>query len=295
MLSRERWATFMVTPATLLRWHRELVRRKWTFRNRPSLGRPPLSPEIRALIVRIGRENAGWGCVRIKGELKGLGIIVSATTIRTILRRAGLGPAPRRTGPRWGEFLHAQAAGILAADFFTVETVWLRTLYVLFFVHIKTRRVIVAGVTDHPNDAWMRQQARNVAIHHPDLPVRFIIHDRDRKFTLGFDHVFRSQGTDIIETPFRAPKANAFAERWVETVRRECLDWTLVWGRRHLESVLSAYATHFNDHRPHRSLALRPPLDKGPPNPCHGRATPAAVRRRKILGGLINEYHARAA
>ena len=174
-LPRERWAALIVSPATLVRWHRELVRRKWTYRHRPSQGRPPIDPETRALIVAMARENARWGCVRIKGELQGLGVIVSATTIRTVLRRAGLGPAPRRDGPTWRQFLSAQAKGIVACDFFTVETVFLKTLYVLVFLHIETRRILGVGVSANPDGIWVTQQARNLLMdmdHHPDLRVR---------------------------------------------------------------------------------------------------------------------------
>ncbi|MDP9342052.1 MAG: helix-turn-helix domain-containing protein [Actinomycetota bacterium] len=134
MLPRERWSLFLVTPQTLLRWHRELVRRKWTYRHRLAIGRPPVDPELRDLVIRMGRENPRWGSLRIQGELRKLGIRLGATTIRTILRRAGIGPAPRRDGPTWAEFLRSQAEGIWACDFLTVETVWLRTLYVLFFI-----------------------------------------------------------------------------------------------------------------------------------------------------------------
>jgi len=162
-LSRDRWASFMVTPQTLLRWHRELVRRKWTYRRRGP-GRPPLGPETVELITRLGRENPRWGCVRIQGELRKLGIHVGASTIRRILRRAGLGPAPRQTGPTWTEFLRAQGRGVVACDFFTLETVWLRTLYVLFFIELSTRRVYLAGSTSRPDSAWVTQQARNLAI-----------------------------------------------------------------------------------------------------------------------------------
>jgi hypothetical protein len=155
LLPRNMWSSFLVTPQTLLRWHRELVKRKWTFRRRWALGRPPLDPQIKDLIVRLGRENSRWGCIRIQSELRKLGIRVGATTIRTILRRVGLPPAPRKSGPPWTEFLRAQAKGILATDFFTVETAWLRTLYVLFAIEIGSRRVHVLGVTKNPNSAWV--------------------------------------------------------------------------------------------------------------------------------------------
>jgi transposase len=163
LLPRKRWSVFVVSPQTLLRWQRELLRRKWTLRRRPA-GRPPLEPELRELVLRLARENPRWGCVRIQGELRKLGIRIGATTIRTLLRRHELGPAPRRIGPSWAEFLRAQAQGIVACDFFTVETVWLRTLYVLFWIEHGSRRVHLAGVTASPDGAWVTQQGRNLAI-----------------------------------------------------------------------------------------------------------------------------------
>jgi transposase InsO family protein len=229
---------FLVSPQTLLRWHRELVRRKWTYKRISSAGRPPISEEVRGLILRMGREDPGWGCIRIRGELLKLGVRVSATKIRTLLRATGLGPAPRRSGPTWSEFLRARARGILALDFFTVETSWLRTLCVLFAIQVGSRRVHVLRVSRNPDSAWVTQQARNLAVGERPCSLRFLISDRDSKFTDPFDEVFRSEGVRIIQTPVRAPRANAFAERWVRTVRTECLDWMLVLGRRHLERVL---------------------------------------------------------
>lgn len=156
----------MVSPQTLLRWHRELVRRKWTYRGTSTGGRPPVSGEIRELILQMGRENSRWGCVRIRGELAKLGIRVSATKIRTLLRANGLGPAPRRDGSTWSEFLRAQAKAILALDFFTVETLTLRTLYVLFTIELRSRRVHVLGVTRNPDSAWVTQQANALRPEH---------------------------------------------------------------------------------------------------------------------------------
>ncbi len=254
-LSRDRWGSFMVTPQTLLRWHRELVRRKWTYRRRGP-GRPPLDPETADLIVRLGRENPRWGCVRIQGELRKLGIRVGASTVRRILRRAGLGPAPRRTGPTWSEFLRAQSRGVLACDFFTVETVFLKTLYVLFFIELSTRRVHVAGTTSRPDSAWVTQQARNLSITGRLEDKHILLRDRDSKFSGPFDEVFRTEGLTVVKTPVRAPMANAFSERWVGTARRECLDHVLVFGRRHLQRVLGAYTEHYNRARPHRGLDL---------------------------------------
>jgi putative transposase len=291
LLPRERWSVFLVSPQTLLRWQRELVRRKWTYRRRPA-GRPPLDIERRELVLRLARENPRWGCVRIQGELRKLGIRVGATTIRTLLRQHRLGPAPRRTGLSWAEFLRAQAQGVLGCDFFTVETVWLRTLYVLFWIEHGSRRVHLAGVTANPDSAWVSQQARNLAIAEHLEDVRFLIHDRDTKFCGPFDMIIRSEGVHMIETPFRAPRANAVAERWVRTVRSECLDHLLIVGRRHLDQVLRAYLAHYNAARPHRSLALATPA--GQPPPVRG-SPPPAVLRRDLLGGLIHEYHAAAA
>jgi len=281
---------FLVSPQTLLRWHRELVRRKWSYRHR-SLGRPPLDPAARDLVLRFARENPGWGCVRIQGELRKLGVRVGATTIRSVLRRAGLGPAPRRGGPSWTEFLRAQAHGITACDFFTVETVWLRTLYVLFFIEHGSRRVRVARVTANPDGVWMRQQACNLAIEERLENVRFLIHDRDAKFSGPLDEILRGEGVRVIKTPVRAPKANAVAERWVRSVRNECLDHVLVFGRRHLEQILHSYVTHYNLERPHRSLALAAPARKL--QEARG-SPPAEICRRDVLGGLIHEYSAAA-
>jgi putative transposase len=261
-----------------------------TYRRR-SPGRPRLDPVLRELVLRLGRENPGWGCVRIQGELRKLGIRVGATTIRSILRRSGLGPAPRRQGPSWSEFLRAQAQGLVACDFFAVETAWLRTLYVLFFVELGSRRVHLAGVTANPDSAWMRQQARNLAIEERLGKVRFLLHDRDAKFSGPFDEIIRSEGVRVIKTPIRAPQANAVAERWVRTVRNECLDHLLVFGRRHLEQILRAYVAHFNAERPHRSLDLVPFVGSAQP-----RGSPLSdILRRDVVGGLIHEYYAAAA
>jgi putative transposase len=290
LLPRERWAVFLVTPQTLLRWHRELVRKKWSYRRR-SAGRPPLDPDVRELVLRLARENRGWGCLRIQGELRKLGIRVGATTIRTILRRSGLGPAPRRSGPSWSEFLRAQAHGMVACDFFTVETAWLRTLYVLFFVELGSRRVQLAGATANPDFDWMTQQARNLAIEERLENVRFLLHDGDAKFSGPFDELIRSEGVRVIKTPIRASRANAVAERWVRTVRNECLDHILVFGRRHLERVLRGYVAHFNAERPHRSLQLVPPAG----TPRSRGSPPSNVLRRDMLGGLIHEYYVAAA
>ncbi len=264
------------------------MQRKWTYKRKGRPGRPPIDPEVRALILRLGRENRRWGCVRIQGELRRLGIRVGATTIRSILRRSGLGPPSGGPDPSWRAFLRSQASGILATDFFSVETITLRTIYVLFFIEISTGKVYVAGVTEHPDSAWVTQQARNLAIEDRLEGVRFLIHDRDAKYPWSFDEVLRSEGVRIVRSPIRVPKANAICERWVGTARRECLDHLLVFGRRHLERVLATYAAHYNGSRPHRALELRSPAPRrdDPSVP----AEPRRVRRRDIVGGLIHEY-----
>ena len=279
----------MVTPATLLRWHRELVRRKWTYPQRKP-GRPPTSRALRELVLRLARENPGWGYQRIAGELIKLGFGISPSTIRRLLAAAGFEPAPQRAAMSWPAFLCRQAASLLACDFFTVETVMLRRLYVLFFIEIGSRRVHFAGCTTNPTGPWVLQQARNLSFTNLFARTRFLIHDRDSKFTAAFDEVFRSEGVRVIHTPAQAPQANAYAERFVRTVRTECLDWLLIVGRRHLEHVLRTYTQHYNCERPHRGLALHPPQPRAPAPPRHSN-----VQRRDRLGGLLHEYYRTAA
>ena len=249
--------------------------------------------ELVELIVRLGRENRRWGCVRIQGELRKLGVRVSASSIRRVLRRHGLSRAPR-SGPTWSEFLRSQAQSVLATDFFTVDTVSLKQLYVLFVIELSTREVHVLAVTGHPIGAFVTQAARNLVgdLLDQGRSIKFLIRDRDTKFTASFDEVFRSEGIRVIKTPVRSPRANAFAERWVRTVRTECLDWILIVGHRHLERVLRDYVGHYNGQRPHRGIDLEVPV------PANGTvATPPSLqaRRHDVLGGLIHEYHPVAA
>jgi putative transposase len=287
LLPRARWSAFFVTPATLLRWHRQLIARHWTYpHTRP--GRPPIARQIRDLALRLAAENPTWGHRRIHGELVGLGYRVAASTVWKILHQAGIDPAPRRSGPTWKQFLTAQAHGILACDFFTVDTVFLKRIYVLFFVEIATRQAHIAGVTAHPTGAWVVQQARNLLMDLGDRAdrLRFLLRDRDGKFTAAFDAVFTAADIEIIRTPPQAPRANAIAERWVGTVRRECTDRILIAGERHLRTMLDEYINHYNKHRPHQALAQRPPN----PAPAAVDRSAGPVRRRPILAGLINEY-----
>ncbi len=286
-LPRSAWGVFPVRPETLLRWHRELVRRKWAaFGRRRGPGRPPVSAECRHLILRLATENPRWGYQRVRGELLKLGHPVSATTIRALLKRHGQGPHRARVGPSWREFLRAHAQALLACDFFTVETVRLKVVYVLFFIELASRRVFVVGSTKHPTSAWVTQQARNLAWEIEEgFQPRFLIHDRDKKYVMAFDQVFAAEGVQIVRTPLRAPRANAYAERWVGTVRRECLDWLLILSPRHLEEVLRVYVSHYNTQRPHRGLGLGSPVPATAPFPVSG-----SVARRDLLGGVLHEY-----
>jgi putative transposase len=293
VLPRRSWSGLPVRPETLLRWHRRLVARRWTYPHRRP-GRPPIDRELRELIVRLARENASWGYVRIVGELRKLDITVSATLVRSVLAEAGIPPAPQRDRQSWRSFLRQQGDSILACDFLTVDTVWLRRLYVLVFLSIGSRRVEHLACTSNPDTAWMLQQARNLLIDLDDRgrQVRFLVHDRDSKFSAAFNGVFASEGVRIVRTPVRAPNANAHVERWVGSVRRECLDRLLIVGRRQLEHVLRVYARHYNHRRPHRALDLQPPEPAAAVAAARGDppAPPTSVHRRDLLGGLIHEY-----
>ncbi|WP_438453281.1 integrase core domain-containing protein [Streptomyces asiaticus] len=279
----------LVTPGTLLAWHRRLVRWKWR-QTAVGPGRPPLPEETVALIQRLARENPTWGYVRIQGELRRLGHRIAAATVRRVLRRSGLPPAPQRASQQtWRSFLHTQAHTLLACDFMHVETVFLRRLYVFFVMEIATRRVHVLGVTARPTGAWVTQLARNLLMDLGDRAgcFRFLIRDRDSKFTAAFDTVFAGNGTAAIPAPPQSPRSNAFAERWIRTARTECTDRLLITGERHLRTVLTTYAEHYNAGRPHRSLDLRAPDDDPNINPLPA----GTIRRRQVLGGLLNEYH----
>lgn len=221
LLPRVSWRSFFVTPTTLLRWHRGLVARRWTYGGRRR--RPPIGGEIRALVLRLARENPRWGYQRIAGELRGLGLTLSATAVRKLLGQGGLRPAGERSGLSWREFLRAQAQSMLAVDFFTGRNRFPARLYVLFFIELGSRWVHLAGSTANPSGAWVTQQARQLAwgLAERSTPVRFLIRDRDSKFARDFDMVFRSEVIEIVRTPVRAPKANAVAERFVRTVRAE--------------------------------------------------------------------------
>lgn len=288
-----RRSVLLFQPETVLRWHRELLRRKWAFRRSPAVGRPPLAADLAALVRRLAAENGRWGYSRIHGELRKLGYTISRSAVRDVLKRHGVPPAPQR-GPRsesWRTFLARHKDQVLVCDFFTVETLFLKTVYVLFFLEVGTRRVRLVGCTAHPTAAWVTQQARNLAwtLQEDGQPVRYIIHDRAAKFPATFDAVFATEGMAVVRTPYRAPNANAFAERWVRSAREECLDHLLIASEAHLRRVLTAYAAYFNEARPHQGLDQRVPLAPIP------RQQAGPVRRRDALGGLLHDYYREAA
>ncbi len=275
-------------PETVLRWHRELVRRKWTFKRKTKGGRPRISQELEALIVRLARENGRWGYGKIEGELLKLGFTVSASTVRNVLNRHGILPAPVRHGSiGWRHLMRHYKQQLLACDFFTVETLWLQTIYVLFFIELGTRRVYLAGVTAHPDGRWVTQPARQMVwtLEEDSTDIRVLIHDNDSKFTANFDTVFLSEGLHVIHTPFQAPNANAVAERWVRSAREECLDHILILSQSHLQSVLNTYIGYYNTARPHQGLAQQSPI---PRRLLHNSGP---VRRREVLGGIIGDYY----
>jgi putative transposase len=277
----------------VLGWHRALVRRKWTYRRPHRAGRPPVAPEVAALVLRLAGANPSWGYGKLQGELLKLGHQVSRSAIRNVLTRAQVPPAPerRRRGGSWRTFLRHYRDQMLACDLFTIETIGLHTLYVLFFIELGRRRVHVAGCTPHPTSAWVTQQARQLCWTLPDeaRPMRFLIHDRDRTFSAAFDTVFAAEGIEVIHTPVRAPNANAVAERWIRSAREECLDHILVLNERHLMRVLRTYVAYFNQRRPHQGLGQQIPL------PPAGDSGVGAVRRRDVLGGVIHDYYREAA
>ena len=294
IVSRRRWAeVFPVTPATLLAWHRRLAARQYDTSGRRKPGRPPVTRGIKRLVLRLARENPLWGHRRIQGELVKLGIAMAPSTVWDILHAAGIDPAPRHTGPTWRQFLHAQAAGILAVDFLHVDTVMLKRLYVLVFIEHGTRRMHLGGVTANPTGEWTVQQARNLALSLGQRfeDTRFLIRDRGSNFTASFDAVFQVTGTRILVSAVQAPRMNAICERLAGTLRREVLDRMLILGERHLRSVLTEYQMHYNTARPHQGIAQHVPDDE----PDAARTTVINVdrrqiRRKPVLGGLINEY-----
>jgi transposase len=281
----------IVTPATIVRWHRDIVRRRWArLSRRGRSGRPPVRRTVRSVVLRLARENDSWGYRRIHGELAALGIIVAPSTVWQILKDAGIDPAPSRDGPGWAEFLRSQAQGILALDFFTADLLNGTKAYVLAVIEHGSRRVRVLGTTKHPVQSWVVQQARNLLMDLGDAGTRakFVLHDRDASFTQAFDAVFQAAGIRVIRSAVQAPRMNSIMERWIGSCRRELLDRTLIWNLRHLMTVLREYEDFYNSHRPHRALdqaAPLRPLPDGVTDLDHFR-----VRRHDRAGGVIHEY-----
>jgi putative transposase len=278
----------LVTPGTVLRWHRRLIAWKWTYPHRT--GRPPVSAEITALIERLATENNSWGYKRIQGELLKLGHRVSASTIRRVLQALKIPPAPQRnTDTTWRQFLHAQASTMLATDFFHVDcAVTLQRLYCLFVIEVGSRYVHILGVTANPDGPWTVQQIRNLLMDLGDRAAgfRFLIRDRAGQFTAAFDAVLAGAGIEAVKIPPRSPRANAYAERFVLTARTELTDRILIFGERHLRTILAQYEVHYNGRRPHRGRHLRPPRPDRPIADLSRKR----IQRWPILGGLINEY-----
>ncbi|HEV7951195.1 MAG TPA: integrase core domain-containing protein [Glaciihabitans sp.] len=272
----------LVTPGTVLRWHRRLVARKWTYPN--PTGRPPLDNTMVALIERMARENTGWGYRRIQGELLKLGHRIAASTVRRVLRRLRVPPSPiRNTDVSWRRFLRVQAGSMLACDFFHVDcAVTLKRVYVFFAMEVATRYVHILGTTTKPDGPWTTQQARNLLmnLNHRAGNFRFLIRDRAGQFTASFDTVLADAGIDAVKIPPRCPRANCYAERFVGTIRREVTDRLLIINEHHLRTVLGRYVSHYNHRRPHRAQQLIPP------RPDHPIAEPGCtpIRRRTVLG-----------
>jgi putative transposase len=286
-------ALLLFKPDTVLRWHRDLVRRKWTFNQRRKPGRPATDPEVKALLLRLAQENPRWGYGKLQGELLKLGYATGRSTIRDILKRQHVPPAPERTkqGSSWGQFLSHYRDHFMACDFFTVETAWLRTLYVFFFIELGGRRVHFAGCTAHPTAEWVTQQARQLTwtLQDEHKQMRFLIRDRDAKFTASSDTVFTAEGIEIIKTPYQAPRANAFAERWIRSVREEVLDRVLILSEGHLRRVMQEYVSYYNRARPHQGIEQRCPI------PIDRNDTEGTVKCRDVLGGIQHDYYREAA
>ena len=288
--ARRRGLRLLVTPDTILRWHRDIVRRRWAARSiHGKTGRPTTRRNIQALVLRLARENPEWGYRRIHGELAGLGVKIAASTAWEILKKAGINPAPRRTGPTWSQFLRFQAEAILACDFFSVDLLDGTQAYVLAMIEHASRRIRILGVTQHPTGAWTTQQARNLLMDLGEQAhrVKFMIFDRGSNFTAAFDAVLADSGIRTVLCNVRTPRMNAIAERWIGGCRRELLDRTLIWNQDHLRRILHQYEAHHNQHRPHRSLHGAAPLKPLPePADLHQHR----VRKQARVGGLINEY-----
>jgi transposase InsO family protein len=293
LIPRRRWRdVFPVTPATLLAWHRRFITAKWDYTpRRGSIGRPSTPAGIKKLVLRLAKENPRWGHRRIQGELARLGHQIGASTVWEILTATGVDPAPRRSGQTWRQFLTNQAQGIVAVDFFHLDTALGNRLYALAFLEHGTRRLHITGVTTHPSRGWAAQQARNLAA---DLgtrvdSMRFLLRDRDDKYSPAFDAVFQAEEMAVLKSAPRAPRMNAYCERIIRTLRSEVCDHVLVLNASHAGKILARYQRHYNGHRPHQARHQLPPNADKQPTTVHDLDTRRLLRTR-VLGGLINEY-----
>lgn len=287
----------LVRPDTVLRWHRDLIARRvsaYEARSRPKRpGRPRTVHSIRALVLRLARENPGWGYRRLHGELLVLGVKVAASTVWGILQEAGIDPAPERAGSTWADFLRSQADALLACDFFETVTLTGARLYVLAVIEHASRRVRVLGATAHPTAMWVTQAAKNLVMDLEDVGCRakYMIRDRNGKFPALFDAVLEDAGVEVVLSGIRMPRMNAIMERWVQTCRRELLDRTLIWNQRHLLHALHEYERFYNEHRPHQGIVNARPLHPLPaPIADPEQIARLNIRRRDHLGGILHEY-----
>jgi transposase InsO family protein len=284
----------IVSPDTVLRWHRDLLRRHHAKASRPKrAGRPPTVRSVKALILRLARENPNWGYRRVHGELATLGIKVAPSTVWEILKDTGIEPTPQRDRQTWATFLRGQAHAILAADFFETRALTGARLYVFAVIEHATRRVRVLGATAHPTAAWTTQLARNLIMDLQDTgpAVKYLLRDRDTRYTAAFDAVFQNEGIAIVKTGVRVPRMNAIMERWVRSCRAELLDRTLIVNQAHLLHALREYETFYNEHRPHRTLKGAAPLRPLPqPITEPDQLDRLDIRRRDRLGGILHEY-----
>jgi putative transposase len=281
-----------VMPATILRWHRDLVKRRWAEKSRRKKpGRPRRHPTITRLVLRMARDNEHWGYRRIAGELAGLGVTVAPSTVWEILKKHGIDPAPRRNGPSWAQFLRCQAEAIIACDFFTVDLLDGTKVYVMAVIEHAARRVHVLGATAHPTHAWVTQQARNLLMDLDESAdrIKFLIRDRDILYPPELEHILSGAGITTVRSAVRAPRMNAVMERWIGGCRRELFDRTLIWNLPHLRRVLREYETHHNTHRPHMALASAAP-DKPLPSEVTDLAA-FRMRKHDRAGGVVREYH----
>ena len=284
----------LVRPDTVLRWHRNVIARRHAVQSRPKRGgRPRTVHSIRALVLRLARENPSWGYRRLDGELLVLGVQVAASTVWEILKEAGIDPAPERASTTWADFLRSQADALLACDFFETVTLSGTRLYVFAVIEHANRRIRILGATAHPTASWVVQAAKNLVMDLEDAGCRacYLIRDRDGKFPQLFDDVLNDAGIEVVLSGVRIPRMNSIMERWVQTCRRELLDRTLIWNQRHLLHALREFEMFYNEHRPHQGLANARPLHSLPaPIEDPDRIAHLDIRRRARLGGALHEY-----